>query len=186
MTCSSEPSRLPSRSVRVSSRLRRVISSSASVSAAAVGGQPGDVAERRLLRLAQVGHQGAGGLDLDGAVVDAEAGQGRRAEVLEEGLAGLLGLEVPRRPGVTASPAWPRSARTQGASRLSSEIKVSAGLSRAISSASSVRETPVSENRPVESSTQARPSLPPDLDDRRQVVGRLGVEQLVVGERARA
>ena len=47
ITWSSEPSRLPSRRVRVSSRLRRVISSSARRLAAAVGGQPGDVADRR-------------------------------------------------------------------------------------------------------------------------------------------
>ena len=41
---------------------------------------------------------------------------------------------------VTASPELARRARSQGASRLSSEIRVSAGFSRAISSASSVRE----------------------------------------------
>ena len=99
ITWSSEPSRLPSRRVRVSSRLRRVISSRRQGVGPAIGGEPGDVAERRLLGLAQVGDQGPGGLDLEGPVVDAEAGEGGRAEVLVEGLAGLLGLEVPRRAG---------------------------------------------------------------------------------------
>ena len=56
---------------------------------------------------------------------------------------------------------WPRSIFTHGASRLSSEIRTSAGLSRAISSISSVRIRLVSENRPVDSSTQDRPNFPP-------------------------
>ncbi len=62
--------------------------------------------------------------------------------------------------GVTGQVEPTRSARAQGVSRQTSETSTSAGLSRAISSTSSVRETPVSEKWPVDSSTQARPSLP--------------------------
>ena len=66
---------------------------------AVVGGEPGDVADGRLLGVAEVGDQGPGGLDLGAVVVDPEAGQGGRAELLVEDLPGLLGDEVPRRPG---------------------------------------------------------------------------------------
>ena len=62
---------------------------------------------------------------------------------------------------VSAIPDWLRNARTQGASELSSDIKISAGLSLANSSISSCRMRPVKENRPVESSTQDNPSFPP-------------------------
>ena len=61
----------------------------------AIGGQPDDVPQRRLLGLAQVGHQGAGGLNLERAVVDAEAVQRGRAELLVAGSCGLARAESP-------------------------------------------------------------------------------------------
>ena len=86
---------------------------------------------------------------------------------------------------VIAPTGWPRRMRTQGASRLSSEIRISAGLSRAISSTSSVRETPGQREPAGRELDPGQAELAADLDDGRQVVGRLGVEQLVVGQRAR-
>ena len=186
MTLRSEPSRLPSRSVRTSSRLRRVISSRASVSAATVRGQPGDVGQRGLLGLAEVGHQGAGGLDLGGPVVDAEAGQGRGAELVEERLAGLLGLEVPRGPD------------RDRADRLAAEQPDPGGVEAQLGDQDLGRVEPgdlVDQLGPQQPGQRepaggeldpGQAELAADLDDRRQVVGRPGVEQLVVGQRARA
>ena len=140
-----------------------------------------------LLGLAQVGDQRPGGLDLGGVVVDAEAGERGRAELLEERLAGLLGLEVPRGPDRDRRPPTGRGApRTHGASRLSSEIRISAGLSRATSSTSSVRSSAGQREPAGRELDPGQAELAADLDDRRQVVGRLGVEELVVGQRARA
>src|SRR5208337_5395465 len=62
----------------------------------AVRSQADDMPERRFLGLLQISHQGARGLDLQGAVVNAEAVERGRAKLLVEGLARLLGLEVPR------------------------------------------------------------------------------------------
>ena len=62
---------------------------------ASVGDQSRDVAQRGLLGLAQVGHQRAGCLDVDPAVVDPEPGQSCRAELVVERLARLFGLEIP-------------------------------------------------------------------------------------------
>ena len=65
---------------------------------AVIGGQPGDVGDGRLLGVAEVGDERPGGLDLGAVVVDPEAGQGGRAELVVEDLMGLLEDEVPRRP----------------------------------------------------------------------------------------
>ena len=45
------------------------------------GREAGDVADRRLLGVAEVGDERPGGLDLGAIVIDPEAGQGRRAEM---------------------------------------------------------------------------------------------------------
>ena len=186
MTWSSEPSRLPSRRVRVSSRLRRVISSSASGLGAAVGGQPGDVAERR--SSASRGGRPPGPRRPATSMASSSTPKPARVVVpncSKSVLRACSGWKSHEGRVVIARPGWPRSVRTQGASRLSSETRISAGLSRAISSASSVRETPVSENRPGRELDPGQAELAPDLDDGRQVVGRLRVEQLLVGQRAR-
>ena len=63
----------------------------------AIGDQPGDMAQRRLLGLAQVSQKRPGGLHLHAAIIDAEPGQSLRLELVKQRRPGLLGLEIPRR-----------------------------------------------------------------------------------------
>ena len=89
------------------------------------------MSQRGLLHLPQISRKCSRGLDFQTAIIDAKSRQCRCAELVVEGLAGLIRLEVPGRANRDQRREWPRSMLAQGASTLSSEIKVSAGLSRA-------------------------------------------------------
>ena len=128
--------------------------------------------------------QRPGGGDLDRVILDAEAAERGRAEVAEEGGAGLLGLEIPRRshgdrPGRLA----PEGADPGGVQRGLVDERLGRGepghlVGKFPTRDLRERKTARGQLDPGEAERAAR------LGDGRQVVGGAGVHQGVVGQRA--
>ncbi len=153
--------------------------------ATSVGSQAVDVADRRLLGLAKVRHEGARGLDFERGVINAEPPQRGRAEVLEQGLAGLVGREVPRgadrqdEPGMVAEGANPGGFEAQLRDQGLRRVEPSDLVAKLGAQDGGELELAGRELDPRQAELASR------FDDGRQVVGGPGVEQLLVGQGAR-
>ena len=148
--------------------------------------EPGDMADGRLLGIAKIGDQSSSGLDLGAIVLDPRTPPG--VAVPNCSLRIFRACSATKSQDgrvVTAIDDPARIERTQGVSSEVSEIRISDGSSRAISSTSSVRLTQVRENLPVESSTQASPSFPRTSTTANQVVRGFRVEKGVLGQCSR-
>ncbi len=102
--------------------------------------QRADVRHGRLLRVAHVLQQRAGGADRQRQLVGAEALQIERAELVGEQARGARELEVPGRPRAQRR----ARARQRTRCRAASAISSSAGFSRSSSAASAGRPSPCS------------------------------------------
>ena len=142
--------------------------------------------ERRLLGLAQIGHQGARGLDLQGAVVNAEAVERGRAELLVEGLAGLLGLEVPR--GADRDGQCRRGPQRTQPGGVDGQLR-DQGLRR-VEPGHLIGQLMTQEARQGKAAggelDPGQPKLRPGFHDRGQIIGRPGIEQSLIGQRSRS
>ncbi len=143
------------------------------------------MAECGLLGFAQVGHEGPGRLNLGRPVVDAEAGQGRCLELLEQRRSSLLGLKIPRRANrqrhsrLTPKCAAPRCVGTELRDQDLGRIEPRQLVEQLGTQQAGERESPGRKLDP------RQPELAADLDDSRQVIGRARVEQVIVGECSR-